>query len=205
MKHFINLFFIASLTCRVIGQIPAYTEDGQKVYLYENFTWRYADNEYKENVESGIRKIEVREDGLVKIDFMINQRLLTFWNGKIYYNDLQPSEIEYHTNSYFAKSVGNIKKILLNKLTISFEYHENPIFKHSEGKIKSVKIGNKEYAFDYYENDFFEKTVGKLKAISCEHNSVEFEYHQNTFYPETDGKLKKIEGSIPGVKIRFQD
>jgi hypothetical protein len=184
-------------------QIRATTKDGQKVILYDDFTWKYADYEDNTDNFSGITKIEVGSDGMVGVEFRVNGQKMSFFDGKVFFGNMQPVEIDYNTNSFFAKSLGKIKQISFSTISVSFEYHENSIFEKSEGKIKSIQLGNQSYTFEYHENSYFEKSVGKLKRISCGRNSIEFEYHENTLFPETEGKLKEITGEIPGIKVKY--
>jgi hypothetical protein len=204
----IRIFFVLvlmNLSFLLYCQVRATTEDGRKVILYDNFTWKYAEDDERPKFATGINRIEVDSNGLVRIDFWADKQRISFFDGKVFFNNMHEIKLEYYTNSYFAKSVGKIKEISFKNLSAAFEYHENSIFKDSEGKLKEISIGNQIYEFEYHQNSYFTKSVGKLKEISSGNNSVEFEYYENSIYPETEGKLKEIKGEIPGIRILYLD
>ncbi len=203
MKRLLAILILIKISVFSIGQISAITEDGQRVILFNDFTWKYADKEENHSKESGISKIDIGSDGLVRIDFWINGERMSFYDGKVFFGHVQPGKIEYHQNTIFPKSLGKIKEIDFHNISISFEYHHNSAFPKSEGKISSISFGNTSYEFEYHRNSIFPESEGKVKTISSGRYSVNFEYHQNSSFPETVGKLKEISGEIPGVKIRY--
>jgi hypothetical protein len=205
MKRIFFVLVLMNLSFLLYCQVRATTEDGRKVILYHNFSWKYADDDERPKFTTGITRIEVDSNGLVRIEFWADKHRISFFDGKVFFNNMQEIKLEYYTNSFFTKSVGKIKEFLFNNITVAFEYHQNSIFKESEGKIKELSIGNQVYEFEYHQNSFFIKSVGKLQKISSGSNSVEFEYYENSIYPETEGKLKEIKGEIPGIRILYLD
>jgi hypothetical protein len=205
MIRIVFVLVLMNLSFFLYCQVRATTEDGRKVILYDNFSWKYADDDEIPKSVTGINRIEVDSNGLVRVDFMADRHRISFFDGKVFFNNMQEIKLEYYTNSFFAKSVGKIKEISFNNITVEFEYHQNSIFKESEGKIKEISIGNQAYQFEYHQNSYFAKSVGKLKEISSGSYSVEFEYYENPIYPETEGKLKEIKGEIPGIRILYLD
>jgi len=187
------------------SQVSAITQDGQKVILFDDFTWQYAENENEHIRKSGIAKIDVDSYGMVKVEFIINGDRVVFYDGKLFFHSIGESKLEYHNNSFFAKSVGKIKEADFGDLSIKFEYHQNFIYEQSEGKIKKIEFGDKEISFEYHEISFYKQSEGKLKSIIKDGKTVYFEYHQNSIYPENEGKLKEIKGEIPGIRIRYID
>jgi len=205
MKNILLIFLTLNIYSIFYGQVSAITQDGEKVILYNDYTWRYADDESRQIEKSGINKIDVDSYGMVKIEFMINGSRVVFYDGKLFFHSIGQSRLEYHNNSFFTKSVGKIKEADFGDLSIEFEYHQNFIFDKSEGKIKKIEFGNEDISFEYHEISFYTHSVGKLKSISKNGKTVSFEYHQNSIYPENEGKLKEIKGEIPGIRIRYLD
>jgi len=205
MKRWLIIFICINLYPMIFAQVTAITEDGRKVYLYNDFTWSYYQDNQHNNKNDGIREITVFYDGMIRVEFGVKGCHIALFDGKLYYKNITNASFEYHNNSYFAKSVGKIKKANFGDLSIEFEYHQNTIFTKSEGKIKSIKMGKDEILFEYHEISFFEKSEGKLKSISKNGNAVTFEYFQNSIFPETEGKLKEISGEIPGIEIKFEE
>jgi hypothetical protein len=204
MKHICFFVLLIQMGLSALGQITATTQNGQRVILYQDFTWDYADDFNSNNFKDGIQSIDINSEGLVHILFFVGGERIAFFDGKIHFGNVQQIKLEYHQNSFFAKTVGKIKTATFGSFRIEFEYHQNSIFEFSEGKIKSISLPSKQYNFEYYENTFFKKTVGKVKRISSGNHSVDFDYYQNSIYPETEGQLKEINGEIPGVRIRYQ-
>ena len=200
-----NLFYVlAILLLPVSGwcQISAITQFGDKVILFDDFTWSYSGEEYQSS-KIHIRDIEIDTLGMVTVIFWSAGNSMVFYDGKIFPNNLQSTEIRYHENSFFTKSVGKIKQISTESEVIKFDYHENFIFEKSEGKIKQISIGDKTLTFDYHQNSFFTKSEGKIKEISSGSEKVTFEYFENSIYSGIEGKLKAITGKIPGINIRY--
>jgi hypothetical protein len=184
------------------SQISAITQFGEKVILHDDFTWSYA-GETHQSPKIQISDIEIDSLGMVSVVFWSAGNSMVFYDGKIFNNNLQTTQISYHENSFFEKSVGKIKQIGTGSEVITFDYHENFIFAKSEGKIKRISFGNTEITFDYHQISFFAKSEGKIKEIASGSNSVTFEYFENTIYSGIEGKLKARNGQIPGINIRY--
>ncbi len=184
------------------GQISAITQYGEKVILHNDFTWSYA-GETNQNPKIRISDIEIDTLGVVTVVFWSAGNSMVFYDGKIFQNNLQTTQISYHQNSFFEKSVGKIKQIGTATEVVNFDYHENFIFEKSEGKIKQISFGNTEITFDYHQNSFFAKSEGKIKEIASGSDKVTFEYFENTLYSGIEGKLKVRNGQIPGINIRY--
>jgi hypothetical protein len=194
------VFFLLPVSGRC--QISAITQFGDKVILFDDFTWSYSGEEYQSS-KIQIKEIEVDTIGMVTIVFWSAGNSMVFYDGKIFSNNLQSTEIRYHENSFFTKSVGKIQQISTESEVIKFDYHENFIFEKSEGKIKQISIGDKTINFDYHQNSFFTKSEGKIKEISSGSEKVTFEYFENSIYSGIEGKLKAITGKIPVINIRY--
>lgn len=205
MKNLIATLLISCLFFQSFGQTTAITAHGDKVILYDDYTWAYDGEKNSREKENGVRRIIIDPQGIVRVEFWVDQQRVTFIDGRIFYNHLQPSSLDYYQHSISDKIPGKIKQISFKNLTVSFEYHINSIFPKSEGKIKSIIFGNLSYEFEYHQNSFFEKSEGKIKRISRGRDFIEFEFHQNSIFPETEGKLKEIKGEIPGIIIRYTD
>jgi hypothetical protein len=205
MRNLILIVFCLNAYAVIFGQISAITQHGEKVILYDDYTWRYADDDPTHFKRIAISEIDVDSNGLADIEFIVAGNRVEFYDGKLFFDKSGPTKLDYHNNSYFSKSVGKIRLAEFGNLTIEFEYHQNFIFDKSEGKIKSIRVGNEDITFEYHEISFFEHSVGKLKSISKNGKTVNFEYHQNSIYPENEGKLKEISGEIPGIRIRYLD
>lgn len=122
MKNIILSLILFILCPASFSQTTAYTEDGEEIILYDNFTWKYANsndmhhdhlnNGTNKNFQ-GIRKIDVYSDGNLRIAFWINNHRMTFYDGKISFNDMQPSRIEYYDFAFSKKNNGKIKEMKL--------------------------------------------------------------------------------------------
>jgi hypothetical protein len=205
MRNYFLIILSLNIYSIFYSQVSAITQDGEKVILYNDYTWRYADGNHVQNDKSDIRKIEVDSYGMVKVEFSVKGERIVFYDGKLFFNNIGQTRLEYHNNSFFAKTIGKIKQADFGDLSIEFEYHQNFIYDKSEGKIKSIEFGDEKLSFEYHENSFFKYSVGKIKSISKDRQTVNFEYHQNSIYPENEGKLKEIKGEIPGIRIRYLD
>jgi hypothetical protein len=215
MKQLILILAFLNIYSFFFSQATAITRDGRKVILYDDFTWRYADEEHGNHdhgnrdrdpdQKSWIKDIDVDSYGMVSVEFRVKGERIVFYDGKLIFDNIGQVRLEYHNNSFFTKSVGKIKRADFGDLSIEFEYHQVPIFDKSEGKIKTIRFGDQELDFEYHQNSFFTKSVGKVKNISSGMQTVNFEYDQNSFYPENEGKLKEISGEIKGIGIRYID
>jgi len=183
-------------------QISAITQFGDKVILYDDFTWSYSD-EAHQSTKIQIRDIEIDTLGMVTVVFWAAGNSMVFYDGKIFQNNFPTAQIRYHENTFFTKSVGKIKQISTDTEDITFDYHENFIFAKSEGKIKEITIGDQEISFEYHQNSFFSKSEGKLKEIASGRDRVTFEYFENSIYSGIEGKLKAMNSRIPGINIRY--
>lgn len=202
MRNLVFVLMIFLLPFAGWSQISAITQFGEKVILHDDFTWSYA-GETNQNPKMRISDIEIDTLGMVTVVFWSAGNSMVFYDGKIFQNTLQTTQISYHQNSFFEKSVGKIKQIGTASEVVNFDYHENFIFAKSEGKIRRISFGDTEITFDYHQNSYFAKSEGKIKAIVSGSNSVTFEYYENFIYDDIEGKLKSRNGQIPGLNIRY--
>lgn len=183
-------------------QVTAITQYGDKVVLFDDFTWNYADEENL-NPKIQIRNIEIDTMGMVKIVFSSAGNSIVFYDGKIFSNDIQNTQFRYHNNDFFKKSIGKIKELITDTEVLTFDYHENFIFRKSEGKIKRITMNAGNLDFDYHENSFFPKSEGKVRQITFGSANITFDYFENSIYHNTEGKLKEIRGKIPGINVQY--
>ncbi len=194
MIKFIHLAFLLVIINFIslhhsFAQKNATTNDGKKVILYDNGTWKYVDNQTNNDYKS-IFNLTIK-----------NEITLSICNGLIinFGNNLGGS-IEYIDNGY--QNAGKIKKI--GNMTI--EYIDNG--NQNAGKVKKIgnltieyisggyqnagkvkKIGN--LAIEYIDNGY--QNAGKLKRIG----NVTVEYISGGY--QNAGKIKKVNGSNPNI------
>ena len=181
------------------AQISAITQDGRKVILYSDHTWRYSDADATTNAE-GLSKLEVDSNGSVWVYFSHAGKTLIMCNGKIISNEFQSVELKY--NDRFDGFEGKLKSVTTDGKKISFTY--NDAVDRNEGKLKAIQCDDRRFNITYY--DIFDGAFapkGRVKSISTGSESVQFRY--NDRYDGSEGKLKSITGSITGVIIRYLD
>lgn len=196
MKN-VLLFFFVILTSVSFSQISAITQDGKKVLLYPDHTWRYSDGEVSVPAE-GISRLEVDSTGRVWICFSHAGKTMIICDGKVVSNDFQSVEIKY--NDRFDGFEGKVKSVSTEGQSVSFTY--NDAIDKNEGKVKTIQCGDQKFTITYY--DIFDGTYapkGRVKAISSGSGAVQFKY--NDRFDGSEGKLKSITGSIPGVLIKY--
>jgi hypothetical protein len=206
MKTLLILLVLAFLPITTFSQISAITQHGEKVILYNNYTWRYAENENIPD-KPAITNIFIDSLNIARIEFTMGGYYLDFADGKVLYNGLQLNEIKYYDYTDLDKALeGKVKSLKIGAEIIKFVYYDTfTIDTKSIGKLKSISIGSEKITFVYY--DFMDKTIeGKIKSITSSDNKVRFEYYdQMSMDRNLMGKLKKISGELPGIRISVYD
>jgi hypothetical protein len=206
MKPFLLLTVLTLMQLASFSQISALTQNGEKVILYNNYTWRYADNE---NIQDKLAITNIYFDSLniARIEFSLAGSYIDFADGRILYNGLQLNEINYYDFTDLDKALeGKIKSLSVGPEIIKFIYYDSFIIDtKSIGKLKSISLGSYKITFAYY--DFMDNTIeGKIKSISSDDNKVRFEYYDMMSMDRNlIGKLKKISGELPGTRITVYD
>lgn len=194
------LFFALYSGIIASAQISAITQDGRKVILYPDNTWRYTDGEAPSEVVK-ITKIEIDTAGSVRTYFSKGNQLLVMEAGKIISNDFQSIEIKYY-DKYDGNEqlIGKIKALKIENTKIELNYNDR--FDGNEGKLKSVQYNKENFQIKYFDKyDMNEKLLGKVKSIANRAEKISIEY--NDRYDGSEGKLKRMKGQINGIIVKY--
>jgi len=173
----------------VFSQISALTQDGRKVLLYENNTWKYSNNQDNYN-NTTVFSLTIKNEITLQI---CNGIIINFGNnlgGKIeyisngYQNAGKIKQIGNMTIEYISDGYQNAGKV--NKIGyLSIEYISNGY--QNAGKVKRIGDMVLEYISDGYQN------AGKLKQIG----NVSIDYISEGY--QNAGKIKSVNGSNNNV------
>lgn len=192
---------LAALICSQLlpAQISAITQEGKKVILFDDFSWKYADGET--TGKHWVKRIDIDSSKTVTVHFHFSNKPFSLNNGNLLLNFklFAPNTSYDYYDQYNDLNSGKLRRINTGELSIKFEYYDQ-YSDSSSGKIKSITQGDEKITFKYY--DFFENiNAGKLKSMSTEAEKFEFEYYDR-FYDMNSGKLKSISGK--GSKLHFE-
>lgn len=199
MRMLFLIFVLLSIKC-VTSQISAITQDGKKVILYPDKTWRYAEGEASSEVIR-LSKIEIDTAGILRVFFTQGNQLLIISEGKIVTNDFQPIEIKYY-DKYDGdeKLIGMLKSIKIVDTKISISYNDR--YDGNEGKLKAIQFNKENIQIKYFDKyDMNELLLGKVKSIANRSEKITLEY--NDRFDGSEGKLKKMKGQLTGIVVKY--
>ena len=225
MLKIYSLLAILFLSQTLSAQISAITQDGRKVILHDDHTWKYADIETGAD-EYWIKRIDIDSSKTVHIHFRFSHKPFSLKDGALilnfnlfspntsydYYdrfNNLNSGKLKWINNGserltfdyydqYSDSSSGKIKCLSNGKEKITFNYYD--FYEGiNAGKLKRMSYGQEKLEFDYYDR-FYNLNSGKIRRISGAGGKINFEYFDQ-YNDMNSGKLKRMEGSIPGISV----
>jgi hypothetical protein len=203
MKRLILLvsFLFPVIIC--MAQTYAITQYGDKVILYDDFTWRHSEGNDNQNIK--LSSIFVDSLDIVTAEFAMNGNLLAIAGGNIVFNEIPLSEVDYYDTFSADKYLeGKLKKIMIGNQVISFIYYDLfELFANTRGKIKEIVTAKGKIKFEYYDN--LDRSLdGKLKVIRFGDDKISFEFFDSfSLDRNLIGKFRASKGSIPGIKVIY--
>jgi len=203
MKRILALFPLLFAVMFCFAQTFAITQYGDKVILYDDFTWDYVESNGNQNIK--LTSIFVDSLDIATAEFKMNGNLLAVEGGNIVFNEIPLSGVDYYdTFSADRYLEGKLKKIRIGDQLISFVYYDQfEINENTRGKIKEIVTGKGGIKFEYYDN--LDRSLdGKLKNIRFGEDKISFEFFDSfSLDRNLTGKFKASRGSIPGIKVIY--
>jgi len=203
MKRFLSLipFLFPVMFC--LAQTFAITQYGDKVILYDDFTWEHSEGNGNQNIK--LSSIFIDSLDIATAEFTMNGYQLAVAGGTIVFNEIPLSEVDYYdTFSADPYLEGKLKKVRIGDQMISFVYYDRfELFENTRGKIKEIVTAKGKIKFEYYDN--LDRSLdGKLKNIRFGDDKISFEFFDSfSIDRNLTGKFKASRGSIPGIKVIY--